>query len=294
MAKIGFVGLGHMGLPMAKNLVKAGHIVQGFDLQKKALQEFVSSGGIEAQSIIELAANQDVLITMLQTGAQVKSVCMGDDGMLANASPNTLYIDCSTIDVQSSKNIHHQANIYDLLVVDAPVSGGVKGAEMASLTFMVGGQPQAFDVAKPILSTMGTKVIHTGSAASGQAAKICNNMILGISMIAASEAFKLGEALGLTFEKLHEVVINSSGQSWVMDKYVPVSGVLESVPANNNYAPGFTSAMMLKDLNLSQHSAQSVGLTTEIASLATKIYQKSIDNGKADKDFSSIILEDFL
>ncbi|MDF1756798.1 MAG: 3-hydroxyisobutyrate dehydrogenase [Legionellaceae bacterium] len=294
MAKIGFVGLGHMGLPMAINLIQAGHEVTGFDLQKKAVRSLMEKGGREAKSIRELATKKDVLITMLQTGDQVASVCMGEDGLLLNASASTLYIDCSTIDVESSRNIHHQADILDIPVVDAPVSGGVAGATSAALTFMVGGVLTAFNLAQPILNAMGSKVIHTGGQGSGQAAKICNNMILGISMIAASEAFKLGEALGLTAEKLHEVVSNASGQSWVMDKYVPVPNVLEGVPANNNYEPGFTAAMMLKDLNLSQKSAASIDIKTELASLATRIYQQAIDNGRAEKDFSAIIEEDFL
>jgi 3-hydroxyisobutyrate dehydrogenase len=294
MTRIGFVGLGHMGLPMAKNLVKAGHDVVGFDLQGKALRDLSDVGGLPAASLEDLAKNQDVLITMLQTGKQVKNVCLGDSGLFANASKNTLYIDCSTIDVQSSHNIHHEADSLELSAIDAPVSGGVAGASAATLTFMVGGRTADFNAAKPILSAMGEKVIHTGNAASGQVAKICNNMILGISMIAASEAFTLGKALGLTPEKLHEVVASASGQSWVMDKYVPVPGVLDSVPANNNYAPGFTTAMMLKDLNLSQHSAESVGVRTEIGALATKIYQKAQENGMEELDFSAIIKESYL
>lgn len=294
MAKIGFIGLGHMGLPMAKNLIKADHNVIGFDLEKKALQELCKAGGKKASSILELASNQDVLITMLQTGKQVMSVCMGDTGLFTNASKNTLFIDCSTIDVLSSQKIHQEAIKYELLAVDAPVSGGVAGAADATLTFMVGGTFNAFQAAQKILLSIGNKIIHTGDASSGQAAKICNNMILGISMIAVSEAFILGKALGLTDIKLHEVVENASGQCWVMDKYVPVPGVLEKSPANNDYNPGFSSKMMLKDLQLSQLSANTVNITTEMGSLATKIYQKAIENGNGDKDFSAIIKESFL
>jgi len=289
MTRIGFVGLGHMGLPMAKNLIKAGHTVTGFDLQPKAISALVDAGGLAATSLDTLAPNQDVIITMLQTGQQVEHVCIGDTGLLAHASKNTLYIDCSTIDVQSSRQVHHQADSLNLTAVDAPVSGGVAGAAAATLTFMVGGTTKAFHAAEPILMTMGKKVIHTGTAGSGQAAKICNNMILGISMIAVSEAFVLAEKLGLTPQKLHEVVTNASGQCWVMNQYVPVPGVLNHVPANHHYEPGFTTAMMLKDLWLSQHSAESVGISTSMGKLATELYQNAQESGLGDLDFSVII-----
>lgn len=289
MARIGFVGLGHMGLPMAKNLLKAGHIVTGFDLQASALSAFANAGGLVATSLNTLAPNQDVIITMLQTGQQVEHVCIGDSGLLAHADKNTLYIDCSTIDVPSSRNIHHQADIYALLAVDAPVSGGVAGAAAGTLTFMVGGTIHAFHAAETILATMGKKVIHTGDAGSGQAAKICNNMILGISMIAVSEAFILAKQLGLTPQKLHEVVSNASGQCWTMNQYVPVPDVLENVPANHDYEPGFTTAMMLKDLWLSQHSAETAGITTPMGALATQLYQQAQEAGMGELDFSVIV-----
>ncbi|MDP3704862.1 MAG: 3-hydroxyisobutyrate dehydrogenase [Legionellaceae bacterium] len=289
MLRIGFVGLGHMGLPMAKNLLKAGHTVTGFDIQPKALAAFAESGGQTASSIEKLAPNQDVIITMLQTGQQVEHICLGDAGLLAHASKNTLYIDCSTIDVQSSRNVHHQADVFNLLAVDAPVSGGVTGASAATLTFMVGGTTDAFHASEDLLKKMGKKVIHTGDAGSGQAAKICNNMILGISMIAVSEAFMLAKELGLTPKKLHEVVTNASGHCWVMDHYVPVPNVLDNVPANHNYEPGFTTAMMLKDLWLSQQSAETVGITTRMGELATNLYQNAQESGMGELDFSAII-----
>ena len=248
MKRIGIVGLGHMGLPMAINLVKAGFEVTGFDTQPAAMEPFISAGGLAAANLQELAASNDTLITMLQTGDQVLGVCLGEHGLFQHATKNTLFIDCSSIDVKRSRQYHEHANSFGFISVDAPVSGGVAGAAQASLTFMVGGTDEAFEKAKPILSTMGKKIIHTGIAGSGQAAKICNNMILGISMIAVSEAFLLAEGLGLTPQKLFEVVTNSSGQCWAMSHYPPVAGVLDKVPANNNYQPGFTSAMMLKDL----------------------------------------------
>ena len=289
MTKIGFVGLGHMGLPMAINLVKAGHQVTGYDLQQTALQHFSQAGGLLAENTHEVAKDQDVLITMLQNGEQVLNVCHGNNGLFHVAKKGALFIDCSTIDVNSSRELHYLAKQHQLHVVDAPVSGGVAGAGAATLTFMVGGEEKAFHTAQPILATMGQKIIHTGGAGSGQAAKICNNMILGISMIAISEAFTLAEQLQLSPQKLFEVVTNASGQCWAMSKYAPVPGVLENVPANNEYKPGFAAAMMLKDLLLSQDSAHSVNVHTPLGSQATMIYQHFIDQGLGDCDFSAII-----
>lgn len=289
MARIGFVGLGHMGLPMAINLLKSGHCVTGFDLQDQAMSALVTAGGKSASTLHHIAENKDILITMLQTGQQVRQVCLGEQGLFSAAKPNLLYIDCSSIDVQSSRDLHQQASLHQFLVVDAPVSGGVAGAVAAKLTFMVGGEQKAFDKAKPILQTMGKKIIHTGAAGSGQAAKICNNMILGVSMIAISEAFILAKQLGLSENKLFEVVNNSSGQCWAMSQYAPVPGVLPHVPANDDYRPGFTVAMMLKDLNLSQQSAQNEGVETPMGALATTLYQRLNDAGSSHLDFSAII-----
>jgi 3-hydroxyisobutyrate dehydrogenase len=287
--KIGFIGLGHMGLPMAINLVKAGHEVTGYDLQTTALHNFAQAGGLIAQNLKEVAPEKDVLITMLQNGQQVLQVCHDPQGLFHASSKNTLFIDCSTIDVNSARQLHQLAKQHQLIVVDAPVSGGVAGATAGTLTFMVGGEESAFHAAKPILSIMGQKIIYTGNAGSGQAAKICNNMILGISMIAISEAFVLAEQLGLSAQKLFEVVTNASGQCWAMSKYAPVPGVLENVPANNEYKPGFAAAMMLKDLILSQNSAQSVKVNTPLGAEATTIYQEFINQGLGDTDFSGII-----
>lgn len=289
MATIGFVGLGHMGLPMAINLVKAGYKVTGYDLQQSALEEFSAAGGLVANNLHDISQDKDILITMLQTGQQLSHVCLGIDGLFNKAKNGALFIDCSTIDVKTSREIHRSAKESHLLSVDAPVSGGVAGAAGATLTFMVGGTQEAYSAAQPILSNMGQKIIHTGSAGSGQAAKICNNMILGISMIAVSEAFTLAEQLGLSPQKLFEVVSNSSGQCWVINKYVPVPGILENVPANNEYKPGFAAAMMLKDLMLSQNTAQSVNVETPLGAKTTELYQHLIDNGMGDSDFSAII-----
>lgn len=289
MANIGFVGLGHMGLPMAIQLVKAGHNVNGFDLDKTALSAFAAQGGREAPDLLSAARGQDIIITMLQTGDQVQKVCSGKDGLLANASQNALLIDCSSIDVPSSQNIHALAEQQGLLAVDAPVSGGVKGAQGGTLTFLVGGSEHAFEKAQPILAIMGKKIIHTGVAGSGQVAKICNNMVLGISMIAISEAFVLAERLGLSHKKFFEVVTNASGKCWAMENYAPVPGVLDNVPANNDYKPGFTVAMMLKDLRLSQNSAETAGVNTAMGQCATTLYQHCLDEGMGELDFSAII-----
>ena len=289
MAKIGFVGLGNMGLPMAINLVKSGHYVTGYDLQDEAKSKFIKASGHIAENLQDAGRSQDVIITMLQTGEQAKKVYLSADGLLAIAKPDTLIIDCSSIDVPNSRLIHAAAEKLNLIAVDAPVSGGVLGAEQAKLTFMVGGTKDAFSRAEVILSDLAKKIIHTGDASSGQAAKICNNMLLGISMIGVCEAFTLAEHLGLTPQKLHEVVTNSSGQCWSMSNYVPLPNILEDVPANNNYKPGFTAAMMLKDLKLSQDSATTVGVETPLGKHAAEIYQQFNELGFGELDFSAII-----
>lgn len=289
MARIGFVGLGHMGLPMAINLVKAGHSVTGYDLQKTALEQFSVAGGAIAQQLSEVAKNQEVIISMLQKGQQVLAVCTEEQGLFSSAPAGSLFIDSSTIDVSSAKKVHQQAQHYGLLSVDAPVSGGVAAAKAASLTFMVGGEVKAYQTALPILSIMGQKIIHTGDAGSGQVAKICNNMILGISMIAICEAFTLAEQLGLSAQKLFEVASNASGQCWALTKYVPVPGILDNVPANNDYKPGFAAAMMLKDLLLSQKAAHQAEITTPLGAKATELYEQFVEQGFGDVDFSAII-----
>lgn len=288
MARIGFVGLGHMGLPMAINLVKAGHEVTGFDLQAKALQSLQEAGGKIAHQLRDAAVDQEIIITMLQSGQQVQDVCLQEQGLYANAN-RALHIDCSTIDVPASRHLHQQALMKQLTAIDAPVSGGVSGAQAGTLTFMVGGEVVSVEKARPVLQLMGKKIIHAGDAGSGQAAKICNNMILGISMIAVSEAFVLAQELGLSADKLHEVVSNASGQCWVTNNYLPVPNILEKVPANNNYQPGFTTAMMLKDLRLSQQAAQQVGIHTIMGQQATTCYEQFSEAGYADLDFSAII-----
>lgn len=289
MAKIGFVGLGHMGLPMAANLMRAGHYVTGYDLEQSALEHFAQLGGQIADDLADAALGQDIIITMLQTGEQVLRVCSGPAGLVQQAPADSVLIDCSTIDVETTRALHLLAEKKQLYCIDAPVSGGVAGAAAGTLTFMVGGVLAAYQKAEPILLAMGKKIIHAGDAGSGQAAKICNNMILGISMIAISEAFTLAKHLGLSAAKLFEVVTNSSGQCWAMNQYVPVPGILANVPANNEYKPGFAAAMMLKDLLLSQKSAEAVDLQTPLGGKTTELYQRFIDQGHGELDFSAII-----
>ncbi len=289
MQHIGFVGLGHMGLPMAINLVHAGHQVTGFDLNAEACFAFKRAGGLVASSLSALAAEQDVIITMLQTGKQVHQVCMGPEGLFAYAKKNTLMIDCSSIDVRSAREWHQQAIEHQLFSLDAPVSGGIAGAAAGTLTIMMGGSEHAMHLAEPVLKVMGTNLINTGAEGNGQAAKICNNMILGISMIAVSEAFILAKGLGLPAQKLFDVVTNASGQCWAMSKYVPLPGILPQVPANNDYQPGFTAAMMLKDLRVSQNCAQEHLLNTPLGAQATAIYEKFAQEGHGESDFSAII-----
>ena len=288
MAHIGFVGLGHMGLPMAINLVRAGHIVTGFDQQPQAIAALVAAGGVGAATLLDAGRGQAVVITMLQTGQQVHAVCLGEAGLFSVMEKNTLFMDCSTIGVDAIREIHKQAAALSLQCLDAPVSGGVAGAVGASLTMMVGGSLEVFEQAKTWLSCMGTTLIYTGEAGTGQAAKLCNNMILGISMIAVSEAFLLGERLGLSPQKLHEVVSQSSGQCWSMSRHVPLPNILPHTPANYGYQPGFSTTMMLKDLMLSQAAAASVGLTTTLGATATGLYQ-NVKDSIGPLDFSAII-----
>ncbi|MCH9763035.1 MAG: 3-hydroxyisobutyrate dehydrogenase [Gammaproteobacteria bacterium] len=288
MAHIGFIGLGHMGLPMAKCLLEAGHNVVGFDLDTTPLSALHAAGGRVASTIEVVALKQDVVITMLQTGEQVKQVCCAEKGLFHVMQQGTLFMDCSTIDAESARAVHVAAEKAQLFMVEAPVSGGVSGALDARLTFMVGGAVASFEKAKPILSDMGEVVIHAGPAGSGAAAKICNNMILGISMIAVSEGFLLAEKLGLSAQKLHEISSQASGNSWVMEGYVPVPDVLPSVPANREYQAGFTSAMMLKDLCLAGDAAEEVGLKANMAAAARALYEEAFEEIGA-LDFSAIL-----
>jgi 3-hydroxyisobutyrate dehydrogenase len=287
MTKIGFIGLGNMGLPMAANLVKAGHAVAGFDLVGANLDRAGSRGVMARPSAEAAAADVDVVITMLPAGRQVLDVY--HSGILKAAKPNTLFIDSSTIDVTSAGAAHRLASEAGMLSLDAPVSGGVSGAEAASLTFMAGGAPAAFTTAKPVLEGMGRRVIHCGDAGAGQAAKICNNMMLGINMLGVSEAFTLAERLGLSHQALFAVAAASSGQSWALSSYCPVPGLVPNAPSNNDYKPGFASALMLKDLRLAQEAAAAVGAITPLGAAAAQLFGLHNAWGEGGTDFSGII-----
>lgn len=289
MAKIGFIGLGNMGLPMALNLVKGGHEISGIDLNLQAVENLKAAGGKVGKNPAVLAAESDVIVTMLPAGAQVREVYLGAGGLISNAKPGTLLIDSSTIDVESARAVAAEAEKAGVLMVDAPVSGGVGGAQGGTLTFMVGGSDASFEKAKPVLELMGKTIVHAGAAGAGQAAKICNNMLLGISMIGVSEAFVLAEKLGLDKQKLFDISSKSSGQCWSMTTYCPVPGPVPTSPANRDYAAGFTAAMMLKDLKLSQDAAVSSGAKTPMGAAATKLYEMYADSGEAGRDFSGII-----
>ena len=288
MATIGFIGLGNMGAPMAANLVKAGHQVTGFDLVVGAAEALAASGGCAAASAVEAAAAGEIVITMLPAGPQVRSVYLGDGGVLAHARNGALLIDCSTIDVETARAVAEAAAAAGFDMLDAPVSGGVAGAEAASLTFMVGGAAEIFARAQPVLAAMGRTIVHAGAAGNGQAAKICNNMILGVSMIAVCEAFSLAERLGLSAQTLFDISAKSSGQCWALTSYCPVPGPVPASPANREYAPGFTAAMMLKDLRLAQQAAGSTAAATPLGAAAANLYQLLVDDGAGALDFSGI------
>ena len=288
MARIGFIGLGNMGAPMAANLGKAGHRVTGFDIAAEKSEALANTGGRMAASAAEAAAAGEVVITMLPAGPQVRSVYLGDDGVLTHARPGSLLIDCSTIDVGTARAVAAAAAEARFEMLDAPVSGGVIGAETASLTFMVGGGAAAFERARPILAAMGRTFVHAGAAGNGQAAKICNNMILGVSMIAVCEAFSLAERLGLAAQTLFDISAKSSGQCWALTSYCPVPGPVPASPSNRDYAPGFTAAMMLKDLRLAQQAAGTTAAPTPLGAAAANLFQLFVDEGAGGLDFSAI------
>jgi len=288
MATIGFIGLGNMGAPMAANLVRAGHQVTGFDTAAGRADALAAKGGRAAANAAEAVAAGETVITMLPAGPDVRSVYLGDAGVLARARKDALLIDCSTIDVESARAVAAAASDAGFDMLDAPVSGGVVGAETAGLTFMVGGNAQAFDRARPLLTAMGRTIVYAGPAGNGQAAKICNNMILGISMIAVCEAFALAERLGLAAQTLFDISDKSSGQCWALTSYCPVPGPVPASPANRDYVAGFTAAMMLKDLRLAQQAAGGSAAATPLGAAAANLYQLFVDEGTGGLDFSAI------
>jgi 3-hydroxyisobutyrate dehydrogenase len=271
---------------MAANLVKAGHSVKGFDLSTEILKAVAASGVTPSKSVAEAVAGAEAVVTMLPKGAHVLSVW---SELASVAKAGTLLIDCSTIDVESARKAHELADHAGCLSLDAPVSGGTGGAAAGTLTFMAGGSDGAFARAKPVLEAMGKKIVHCGTNGAGQAAKICNNMILGISMIGVCEAFALGEKLGLSHQALFDVASTSSGQCWSINTYCPVPGPVPTSPANNDYKPGFAAALMLKDLKLAQEAALAAGAATPLGAEAAQLFDQFDKQGHGGRDFSAII-----
>ena len=286
MARVAFIGLGNMGGPMAANLVGAGHQVTGFDLVPASLEAAQAVGISVAATGRDAVAGADVVITMLPAGKHVLAVWAD---ILPSIAPGSLIVDCSTIDVESARKAHGLAADRGLLSVDAPVSGGTVGAKGATLTFMAGGSAEAFGRAESVLAKMGRRVVHCGEAGAGQAAKICNNMILGITMIGISEAFVLGEKLGLTHQALFDVASTSSGSCWALTTHCPVPGPVPTSAANNGYKPGFATDLMLKDLKLAQEAARSAGAETPLGAQAASLYELFQASGHGTDDYSAII-----
>jgi 3-hydroxyisobutyrate dehydrogenase len=292
MATIGFIGLGNMGVPMAASLLRAGHHVTGFDVATAALDALRAAGGSAADSAAACARDAETVVTMLPAGTHVREVWLGAGGLVStlagrDGSP-ALLIDSSTIDVETARDVAAAASAAGIDAVDAPVSGGVGGAKAGTLTFMVGGPDAAFVRAQPVLEAMGKRIIHAGGPGAGQAAKICNNMILGISMLAVSEAFVLAERLGLDAQKLYDIATTSSGACWSLTNYCPAPGPVPAAPSNHNYAGGFATALMLKDLDLSQAAAEATGAATPLGAHAAALYRALAEAGEAGRDFSVV------
>jgi 3-hydroxyisobutyrate dehydrogenase len=288
MARIGFIGLGNMGGPMARNLIKAGHSLKVFDLSEEAISFVVQSGATAADSVKDAASGVDFVVSMLPVGANVREVFM-NDGVIAAADPGTLFIDSSTIDVESAQAAAAAAKQAGFEMLDAPVSGGVVGADAGTLTFMCGGDAKTFEKAKPILQGMGKNIVHCGASGLGQVTKICNNMLAGINSLAAAEAMVMGERLGVSKEVLYNVISTSTGRSFIFENSNPMPGVVATSPSSNQFKPGFMAKLMLKDLRLSQAAAQAAGSPTPLGATATAVFQMLIENGHGDLDTSSII-----
>ncbi len=288
MAKIAFIGLGNMGAPMAANLLKAGHAVTGCDLDPSRLRALEQAGGRAAAPPAAASEGAEAIITMLPAGEQMRAVWLGAAGLLAAlpSGARSLLIDCSTIDVATAREVAAAAARAGFDMLDAPVSGGTAGAEAGTLTFMVGGSDGGFARAETLLAAMGRTIVHAGGAGAGQAAKLCNNMILGISMLAVSEAFVLAGRLGLSAEKLFQISAKSSGQCWSLTSYCPVPGPVPGAPANRDYAPGFAASLMLKDLLLAQEAAAASGAATPLGAQAAALYRALVEAGEGGRDFS--------
>jgi 3-hydroxyisobutyrate dehydrogenase len=289
MTDIAFIGLGNMGGPMAANLAKAKHAVRAFDLSREALARAVESGCGKAATVADAVRGAEVVVSMLPAGRHVKMAYTNDDGVFAHAKPGALLVDCSTIDVETARSLSAEAVKRGLHMLDAPVSGGVGGAAAGSLTFMVGGAKEAFERAKPILQTMGKNIFHAGGPGNGQAAKIANNMLLGISMIGTCEAFNLAEKLGLDAQTFFSIASTASGQCWSMTSYCPAPGPVPTAPSNRDYKAGFAAGMMLKDLRLAQEAAHSARAATPLGAQAEALYALIEAAGRDDLDFSGVM-----
>ncbi|MBM86641.1 MAG: 3-hydroxyisobutyrate dehydrogenase [Rhodospirillaceae bacterium] len=288
MARIGFIGLGNMGGPMARNLINAGHTLKVYDLSEDAVSFVVQSGARAAESVKDAASGVEFVVTMLPVGNNVRDVYM-NDGAIASADPGTVMIDSSTIDVESAQAAHAAANEAGFTMLDAPVSGGVIGADAATLTFMCGGDLASFEKARPILEGMGRNIVHCGGPGLGQVTKICNNMLAGINALAAAEAMVMGERLGVSRETLYNVISTSTGRSFLFENSNPMPGVVPTSPSSNDFKPGFMAKLMLKDLRLSQAAAQAAGTSTPLGAAATAASQQLIEQGFGDDDTASII-----
>lgn len=283
---IGFIGLGNMGGPMASNLAKAGYNVVGFDVNPEAITRAAENGVQAGESLLNVSSSADIIFTMLPNGKFVKEVW---EQIINHVKPTATLVDTSTADVETSKLVHELAKSRGLKSVDAPVSGGVTGAQNAKLTFMVGGEQEAIDVVLPLLNVMGQKAVNCGGPGAGQSAKICNNLILGINIVAVSEAFALAEKLGLSSEALFDVASTSTGQCWALTTYCPVPGLVPTSPSNNDYKPGAPATMLLKDLRLAQDAAKSSDACTPLGNHTIDIFENFIKDGFGDQDFSAII-----
>ena len=287
--KIAFIGVGNMGGPMAENLLKSGKEIKVFDVSNLMLEKAKEKGLEVATNIKDLISKEiSIVITMLPEGKHSKEIYLGDNGIINKVTKDCLLIDCSTIDIETSKEIGKAATDKGIMMIDAPVSGGVMGAQKAALNIMVGGSKEAFDRALPVLNIMGKNIYHAGEIGSGNGAKICNNMSLGITMIAASESLMLAKRLNIDIKKVHEIMKNASGNSWPISVYPPLPGLIEGTPSNNNYRPGFSAGMMNKDLKLANECARSVNAETPLGKMALQIYSKFCEDGNDSKDFSAI------
>jgi 3-hydroxyisobutyrate dehydrogenase len=288
MARVGFIGVGHMGGPMARNLIKAGHAVKAFDLSEEAMNFVVQSGARAATSVKDAASGVEFVVTMLPVGDNVRAVFLVD-GVLAAADPGTVLVDCSTIDVESARAVHAAAAERGYAMLDAPVSGGVAGAEAATLTIMCGGDKATFEKARPVLQGMGKNIVHCGGPGLGQVTKICNNMVAGIISLATAEAFVMGEKLGVARQTLFDVISTSSGSSFILNRNCPAPGPVPTSASSNGFKPGFRANLMLKDLRLSQAAAQTAGTATPLGAAATAAYALHVARGNGELDSSSII-----